>query len=50
MTAAGFLIPAVLTAVIETVFFWVKGRRDRDFLSRGLDRILNFVLIYVRKK
>ena len=24
--------------------------RDREFLSRGLDRILNFVLIYVRKK
>jgi len=23
--------------------------RDREFLSRGLDRILNFVLIYVRK-
>ena len=26
------------------------GIRDRDFLSRGLDRILNFVLIYVRKQ
>ena len=26
------------------------GVRDRDFLSRGLDRILNFELIYVRKK
>ncbi len=26
------------------------GIRDREFLSRGLDRILNFVLIYVRKK
>ena len=26
------------------------GIRDRDFLSRGLDRILNFVLMYVRKK
>ena len=26
------------------------GIRDRMFLSRGLDRILNFVLIYVRKK
>ena len=25
------------------------GTRDREFLSRGLDRILNFVLIYVRK-
>ena len=25
------------------------GIRDRDFLSRGLDQILNFVLIYVRK-
>ena len=24
--------------------------RDREFLSRGLDRILNFPLIYVRKK
>ena len=26
------------------------GIRDREFLSRGLNRILNFVLIYVRKK
>lgn len=26
------------------------GIRDREFLSRGLDRILNFSLIYVRKK
>ena len=26
------------------------GIRDREFLSRGLDRILNFPLIYVRKK
>ena len=26
------------------------GIRDRDFLSRGLDQILNFVLIYVRKQ
>ena len=26
------------------------GIRDREFLSRGLDRILNFVLIYVQKK
>ena len=26
------------------------GIRDREFLSRGLDRILNFVLIYVRKQ
>ena len=26
------------------------GIRDREFLSRGLDRILNFALIYVRKK
>jgi SAM-dependent methyltransferase len=26
------------------------GIRDRDFLSRGLGRILNFALIYVRKK
>ena len=26
------------------------GIRDRDFLSRGLDRIQNFVLIYVRKQ
>ena len=26
------------------------GIRDREFLSRGLDRILNFVLIYVRRK
>ena len=26
------------------------GTRDREFLSRGLDRILNFVLIYVRKQ
>ena len=26
------------------------GIRDREFLSKGLDRILNFVLIYVRKK
>ena len=25
------------------------GIRDREFLSRGLDQILNFVLIYVRK-
>ena len=25
------------------------GIRDREFLSRGLDRILNFALIYVRK-
>ena len=25
------------------------GLRDRDFLSKGLDRILNFPLIYVRK-
>lgn len=32
MTAAGFLIPAVLTAVIETVFFWAMSRRDRGFL------------------
>ena len=23
--------------------------RDREFLQKGLDRILNFVLIYVRK-
>ena len=26
------------------------GIRDQEFLSRGLNRILNFVLIYVRKK
>ena len=26
------------------------GIRDQSFLSWGLDRILNFVLIYVRKK
>ena len=26
------------------------GIRDREFLSQGLDRILNFPLIYVRKK
>ena len=26
------------------------GIRDREFLSRGLDRFLNFPLIYVRKK
>ena len=26
------------------------GIRDREFLSKGLDRILNFVLIYVQKK
>ena len=26
------------------------GIRDREFLSRGLNRILNFPLIYVRKK
>ena len=26
------------------------GIRDRDFLSRGLKKILNFVLIYVRKQ
>ena len=26
------------------------GIRDRDFLSRGLKRILNFALIYVRKR
>ena len=26
------------------------GIRDREFLSRGLDRILNFPLIYVKKK
>ena len=26
------------------------GIRDKDFLSKGLDRILNFPLIYVRKK
>ena len=25
------------------------GIRDREFLQRGLDRILNFILIYVRK-
>ena len=25
------------------------GIRDREFLSRGLDQVLNFVLIYVRK-
>jgi hypothetical protein len=25
------------------------GIRDRNFLQKGLDRILNFVLIYVRK-
>jgi hypothetical protein len=24
--------------------------RDREYLSRGLDRILNFVMIYIRKK
>ena len=26
------------------------GIRDRDFLSRGLDQVLDFVLIYVRKQ
>ena len=26
------------------------GIRDREFLQKGLDRILNFVLIYVRRK
>ena len=26
------------------------GIRDREFLGKGLDQILNFVLIYVRKK
>ena len=26
------------------------GIRDKDFLSRGLDQILNFVLIYVQKE
>ena len=26
------------------------GIRDREFLQKGLDRILNFVLIYVGKK
>ena len=25
------------------------GIRDREFLQKGLDKILNFVLIYVRK-
>ena len=25
------------------------GIRDREFLRKGLDRILNFVLIWVRK-
>ncbi len=28
----------------------LKRIRDREFLSRGLDRILSFPLIYVRKK
>ena len=26
------------------------GIRDREFLQKGLDRVLSFVLIYVRKK
>ena len=26
------------------------GLRDREFLSKGLDRILNFVLLYIRKR
>ncbi len=26
------------------------GARDREFLDRGLDRILNFILIYVKKR
>ena len=26
------------------------GLRDREFLNRGLDRILNFVMMYIRKK
>ena len=25
------------------------GFRDREFLQKGLDRIMNFVLIYVRR-
>lgn len=28
----------------------LKRIRDREFLSRGLDKILSFPLIYVRKK
>lgn len=26
------------------------GIRDKEFLRKGLDQILNFILIYVRKK
>ena len=26
------------------------GIRDKEFLSKGLDEILNFILIYVKKK
>lgn len=26
------------------------GARDREFLDRGLDKILNFILIYVKKR
>ena len=27
----------------------VYGARDKEFLDKGLDKILNFILIYVKK-
>ena len=45
-----FIIQKTLTVKQKFDTGHEYGIRDRELLSRGLDRILNFVLMYVRKK